>query len=291
MSKSLLGTYLQFLRSPDLNAPPIVLSKAKIITSILRLYSVHLVVLLAVLVVISLVPNVQESNNLLDTVDGMPVWYLPLTAVVVAPVLEETIFRLPLRPSWLNLALPVAIFVPAFSGALPMPGLLILLLIAIALLAIFSKKQSPKSRSLQTFYNRYSRFIFYGIALLFGIIHIGNYDAEVWSFLPILVFPQIVIGLILGFVRLRYGLAWGMLLHAFHNGVLLLPVFLVQILGSEHLQASITEPLDWETLSRSDQIMMGGLSLCLTAGIILVGVTAWKVVREYSYDTNTGTRL
>ena len=281
MAKSLLGTYLHFLRSPNLNDPPTAVSTPTAAKSILRLYSVHLVLLLVVLVFVSLVPNAQESNNLLDSVEGMPVWYLPFAAVIVAPLLEETAFRLPLRPTLFNLLPLIAIIFVAINAFSTLSAPLLPALLVAVLLALFFGLQGSRIRILQSFYNRFALIIFYAVALLFGAVHIGNYDSGVWPFLPILVLPQVIIGLLLGFVRLRYGFVWGILLHAFHNGILLLPVFLIQIFGSEQLQASINESPDLETLSRLDQIIMGAVSIYTMGGVVLGGVFAWKVFREW----------
>jgi len=292
MSKSLLGTYLRFLRSPNLSAPPITIAKHKAVKSILCLYSVHLMALLVLLVIIGQIPAAQDSNNLLDALTDSPVWYLPVMAIIVAPLLEECIFRLPLRAFALNLLLPVSLVISVSLGWVAPGGLGF---VAIALVNVYLGIKGTKLTKLQAFYNKFPHVIFYGIALLFGVIHITNYDFDVWKFLPVLVLPQIVIGLLLGFVRLRYGFVWGFLLHALHNGALLLPVTFVQLFGSKQLQANLTESIDLETLSRADQIVAGAVGLYSVAGILLCAVIAWKVVREWihisNYDTNTGTRL
>lgn len=129
MPKSLLGTYFQFLRSPDLNAPPIPLQNQTAIRPILGLYSVHLLLLLVVLAVIGQIPNAGDSNNILDAIADMPIWYLPVMAVLVAPLQEECIFRLPLRPFAASLALSISLIVLiafAWFAVLPSPLLLVL---------------------------------------------------------------------------------------------------------------------------------------------------------------------
>lgn len=281
MSKSLLGNYLRFLRSPNLNDPPVAVSMPTAAKSILRLYSVHLILLLVVLSLVSLIPNVQDSNNLLDSVEDLPIWYLPFAAVVMAPLLEEVIFRLPLRAFWINLFIPAALISIGAIGAIFNPGFPLLLLLCVVLIAVYTKDTGTRLSALQNFYNKYSRAIFYAIAVLFGAIHIANYDPDVWQFLPLLVLPQVVIGLLLGFVRLRYGLTWAIGLHALHNGCLLLPIFVIQIFGSEKLQESITESPDLQTLSLPDQIITGAVSLYTMGGIVLCGIVAWTVVREW----------
>lgn len=285
MTKSLLGNYLRFLRSPNLNDPPVAVSAPQAAKSILRLYSVHLVAMLIVLSLLSLIPAIQDSNNLLDSAEDLPVWYLPFAAVVMAPLLEESIFRLPLRAFWINLFISAALIALGALGAVSNPSILLLLLACAILVAVYAKDKGSRLNTLQAFYNRFSFIIFYAIAILFGAAHIANYDPEVWKFLPVLVLPQVVIGLLLGFVRLRYGLTWSILLHALHNGCLLLPIFIIQMFGSEKLQESMTQSLDMKALSPSDQLISGAISLYTMGGIVLCGIIAWKVVREWKRQT------
>ncbi|NVK52616.1 MAG: CPBP family intramembrane metalloprotease [Flavobacteriaceae bacterium] len=95
-----------------------------------------------------------------------------LLAVVVAPLIEECIFRAPL--------------------------------------ILF---KNPKTFTI----------VFYSAALLFGYMHIFNYEinTNILLFSPILIAPQIIIGLYLGFIRIRFGLLWSIALHALYNGFLL----------------------------------------------------------------------
>ena len=293
MSRSLLGTYLRFLRSPNLTDPPIAISTFKAAKSILRLYSLHLLLLLVVLALINQIPSAQESNNLLDILEGTSVWYLPMMAVVVAPLLEECLFRLPLRAFAVNLLLPASLIL--FGGtAIEAYGVLstvgwraiasapVVICAIVAFINVYFGLKRTKLSGLQAFYNKYSRIVFYSVALLFGAIHIFNYDANVWLFLPVLVLPQVIIGLLFGFVRLRYGFNWALLLHAFHNGIVLLPVVLVQLFGSEQLQANLTEPPSLDALSQSDLVVTSVTSFYSIVGILLCGVVAWKLIREWS---------
>jgi hypothetical protein len=64
---------------------------------------------------------------------------------------------------------------------------------------------------------------FYVFALLFGFIHITNFEMtqNVILLSPILVAPQILIGGYLGFIRVRFGLIWSIALHASYNSILM----------------------------------------------------------------------
>ena len=68
----------------------------------------------------------------------------------------------------------------------------------------------------------YFRISFYTFAVVFGFLHIINYEItlDIILFSPILIAPQLCIGLYLGFIRIRFGLLWSIALHAAYNGFL-----------------------------------------------------------------------
>lgn len=101
-----------------------------------------------------------------------------LMAAVLAPVLEECIFRAPLY--------------------------------------LFRK------------YTTGFKYIFYFIALGFGFIHITNFEISktILILSPLLVAPQIIAGLILGYIRVRLGLLYSILLHSLFNGLAIIPSLL-----------------------------------------------------------------
>lgn len=108
-------------------------------------------------------------------------WFLFFAAVILAPLIEEFIFRGPM--------------------------------------AFFKGKP-------------YFKFIFYALTLIFGFYHITNFEitSTILLLSPILVAPQISVGAILGFVRVRFGLLWAMAFHAMYNLVLVGPIIILQLL-------------------------------------------------------------
>ena len=63
------------------------------------------------------------------------------------------------------------------------------------------------------------KIAYYVFALLFGLVHITNFEltTAVVLLTPILVAPQVILGLYLGFIRVRFGLAWSVCLHGLYN--------------------------------------------------------------------------
>lgn len=75
------------------------------------------------------------------------------------------------------------------------------------------------------------RPIFYLLTFLFGFIHITNFQmtAHIIWLSPILVAPQICIGFLLGFIRVRLGFLWALALHALYNFVLATPILVTKL--------------------------------------------------------------
>ena len=122
-------------------------------------------------------------------------------AVIIAPFLEEIMFRLVLK------------FRSNFLILWPLQLLI--------LLQVSNKINLLKT--IRNFWNKFYAWIFYLITIAFGLIHILNFKPSINIYLlaPVLVAPQILIGISLGYLRIRFGLIWSILFHAFYNGILL----------------------------------------------------------------------
>lgn len=156
---------------------------------------VLLIGLLSALEALGLLP--LEENMLPEMLDQFPVWQLLLLVVLLVPFLEELIFRAYLRFDR-NLFIQPIIWVISLTG---------------------KEKKARSEAIIRRKWDAYYPTIFYLAAIIFGLVHISNYEmtSEVLWVAPILVLPQIVVGLLLGFLRVRYGLLWGFFLHALHN--------------------------------------------------------------------------
>lgn len=72
------------------------------------------------------------------------------------------------------------------------------------------------------------KYAFYISVLLFGGLHISNFEAlqaQFWA-IPLLVSPQLSAGVFLGYTRTKLGLFWSILLHAAHNFLLVAPALI-----------------------------------------------------------------
>jgi len=116
-----------------------------------------------------------------EALEKYPLYFLFIAAAVLAPILEEIIFRGPL---------------------------------------IFLKD------------SKYFKFFFYASVLIFGFYHMTNFEITTTTLLlsPLLVSPQLSVGTLLGFIRVRFGLLWAIALHAAYNLLLVGPVLILKVL-------------------------------------------------------------
>lgn len=156
---------------------------------------------------------------------------LTLLAVVAAPLAEELLFRLPLKFPLLALAsyfiytllLLILIVTTMIYGMIEIDLWKVgvpLGIVSIWLVLILS----PRAKRLVSWrYHRAFSLIFYWQAILFGLIHMFNYELDQIAMLyvlPLLVVPQFFIGLGLGFLRTKYGILMAIYTHAVYNGIL-----------------------------------------------------------------------
>ena len=166
------------------------------------------------------VENMQHSVD--ELLDNYPKWVFVLLTVVVAPISEELIFRWHLRQP-LAILYVVAILLcggmayayqeqliaywSAVIGVVFIISLIILLLYSIEL-----------KDAITRFYNRFFPLVFYLTVVVFALAHLGNFsDVDRWYVAPVLVLPQAMVALFLGYVRVRNNIFWSIYFHAFHN--------------------------------------------------------------------------
>jgi hypothetical protein len=141
-----------------------------------------------------------ESHKMNDIIKQFPVLFVLITGVILLPAFEELIFRFFLR----------------FNRFNPLK----------TILNIFNKN---KNESMSDFeyskfvWDKYYKIIYYSSAILFGLYHLTNYKITLWIiiFTPILVLSQIVMGLLCGYLRVKFNFLWGMSLHILHNFIFL----------------------------------------------------------------------
>jgi hypothetical protein len=122
---------------------------------------------------------------------------LMLICVISAPALEELLFRLPLRYKY-NYLLQLLAYLIGLTG--------------------FVQKENW-NETVQKYWQKHFVKFFYLLTIAFGFVHMYNFvdHKQLWTWIIVLVFPQLFIGTILGYIRVQFSLPWSMAYHAFHN--------------------------------------------------------------------------
>ncbi|MEZ2414169.1 lysostaphin resistance A-like protein [Muriicola sp. E247] len=70
---------------------------------------------------------------------------------------------------------------------------------------------------------------FYVSCLIFGLVHLGNFEegASLLLWAPLLIAPQTLMGFFLGYLRVKLGLRYAILMHMSHNGILFCLISLI----------------------------------------------------------------
>ena len=148
--------------------------------------------------------------------------------IVVAPVSEELLFRswLSGRPRYL-VAFPIFIvagLVAAMLGvnhtgetATAYVGFAMIVGIVLALiLAVVLWKRPPLN-----WFRSLFPVMFWLSTVAFACIHLANFSEDNWMMLLPLVLPQFILGSLLGYLRVNYGLWTAIALHMIHNGLII----------------------------------------------------------------------
>ncbi|MGB6008131.1 type II CAAX prenyl endopeptidase Rce1 family protein [Castellaniella sp.] len=149
-----------------------------------------------------------------------------LTALIWAPIVEELTFRYALRrPAMLWWFVPLmAAILTQGAGAVSVP------MAAVAVLLALAPLWYPASHRWHTGWAASWRWrrrmsqaypvLFHAAALAFAAVHLYNFRMTSMNLvlLPLLVLPQWVTGLVLGWTRVKRGIGASMALHAMFNG-------------------------------------------------------------------------
>lgn len=157
-----------------------------------------------------------------------------LSLIIFAPIIEESIFRLLLIPKYsyisFSLSLIIILISKSIWGANYGNELYLLALPTFCLAHYIFKDKSFNT-------TKHLKLIVHVSVVLFAFVHISNFiDVELWVYFifPILTAPQILMGYILSFTRLKYGFPFAMLLHVLINFTLSLPLVFKYLFQQPH---------------------------------------------------------
>jgi hypothetical protein len=152
-----------------------------------------------------------------------------LLFVIVAPIIEETAFRLGLKINKKNVAISFGFQLIVFLGLLDIInyslGFRVVLMLATSCIFYFL----INNVFLDLLKKHFNYFFYYNI-LMFGIAHASNYifdSSHQYYFIPVIIFFPLAMGAYLSYSRLRYRFSIALSFHVLHNLVSVLITLLI----------------------------------------------------------------
>ncbi len=149
--------------------------------------------------------------------------------VLIAPVTEELALRLFLIPKKINVIISLSVLFFLISNMVlnlfSQPNIIYRLVLAVLCIGASFVTWKRFVEFIDSNYNRFFHFS----ALLFGFVHLFNYDSvnDIWYYAPLIVLPHIVFGYFAGFIRLKMGFKYSVAFHIFNNSIVALMLLLV----------------------------------------------------------------
>jgi hypothetical protein len=132
--------------------------------------------------------------------------FMILKITLFLPIIEELIFRLPLRISKSNLAISLSLILFGCLTRLNFYLAISMSIVLFTIIILSIKNESIILIKLNSFTTKYFLQIFYFQAILFGLLHLTNYrlDIQYFYLFPFFIISYILTGCFLGYLRIRY---------------------------------------------------------------------------------------
>jgi hypothetical protein len=233
-----LSNLFRYILQPKAVKKPLQISCGSRIEIVLQYLTANLVVQLilggAITYVLFLIDSrlgTTTTNELASFVQSSSYWELLLIGGILLPLTEEIGFRLPLHFHPVSLGISIVYILmllhsvfssqnSSFFGSNNLIMMGIFILIGSSCTILFFWKRT----SIETVWHTHFRWIYYGFAILFGFMHISNLSSSsLWIYFlsPLIILPQFISGLVMGYIRLQFGFLWGFAFHAIWNSALL----------------------------------------------------------------------
>lgn len=308
-SRGILEDFFRYLRHPVYGIPEVKTGVFTKFIQIFKLWSFVIVVVFFIGIISSAIIKylgMEEAGNaVVDLFLEEPLPVFLFLAVVWAPVTEEFTFRLGLKYSPYRLSFAAAflfalvliaaadvvwgsvssVLPGAVAEAAEGKGLYLyatfIVLVGLLLGRLF-KKNLDEGR-IRSFYARHFIKLFYISAFAFASLHFFNFYGEegLWILLPMLILPQMVFGLLLGYIRMRYSMTWAVVGHCLHNSIISLPLIFISLFPDPSRVLSEREMVDPAELPPETAELLSLVSLLFLAVFLLMIFSFFSVVLEY----------
>lgn len=264
-AENILYSFFSYCLKPNYN---IKFSEKKIKGRLFDIFSLLSLLIVASFILgffISAVMNLigydMGQNSVVKLFEEAPALFAAFMAMIWAPLVEETTFRLGLRfsPWKLSISLSFVILTIFFVviDYLPLVGepvktfldkssLAMIIFCAVIIIVFFIMVfkfliiKVLGEKKIVKYYQHNFHIIFYFVAFLFGAIHLLNFNnfGKFWYVSFLLFLPQLSASFVLGFVRMRYGFSWSILTHFLYNSFFALPFLVISQLPQELLNGN-----------------------------------------------------
>ncbi|TFD96825.1 hypothetical protein E2605_08380 [Dysgonomonas capnocytophagoides] len=145
---------------------------------------------------------------------------------IIGPIIEELIFRLPLRykPQYIIISLSLFLFLIGRKLiGIEIVSVIVFINIGVLYYFFYIKKSLNLNSKFNNFWAEHFSFVFYFYTLSFGLLHISSYTNMIWVhyiLAPFIVSVQLVMGAFVGYIRVRYntGVFIAITIHILLNG-------------------------------------------------------------------------
>jgi Type II CAAX prenyl endopeptidase Rce1-like len=198
--------FISFLKNPNF------VNQIKIgsISSFLKLVWSSLFIILLISIIISLIISAPLSYfKLLPSLKDVSLGPSSILKIsLFVPVVEELIFRLPLRANKITVASSLGLLLFLIFKNINFYLAVSLLILLIGYLLLKIKSGSASINLVDSSLSKYFFWVFYFQAVIFGILHLTNFNLNFKYFylFPFFIITYILTGCIWGYIRVKYTL-------------------------------------------------------------------------------------
>lgn len=224
-TQELLKDFLVFLKKP--HTTPLILSNKQRFVQTIRLWSCLFIFIIFGGVILDSLIDVPMHDRFQEVMDQIGLWGFIGFAVLLGPLLEEITFRLAMRFQLRYIligAIALTLYIVQATSSLiekfASDGLYYLYSFAAIGLVTFIAMCIKYKKSMASGWVTYFPLIFYVLSFAFAMIHIFNFEEfplRVILLAPIITLPQFILGLGMGYLRMRFGFWYGCLFHVLNN--------------------------------------------------------------------------
>jgi len=207
----------------------------------IKLYLVVFLIEMLLFIPISIILGMDQIPHAMEEIlNSQSIWAIAGLAVFVAPLLEELMFRYHLRYANFTYLFLFIVFIalvgvgvdfynPSLLGsfdALQLQSIIQtnviwvapVITIIIGLIIFLHINERGKENLV---IKKIFPFVFYLTVFIFALLHISNFTLEkgMWYTAPLMVLPQFILGLYLGYIRVRNNIGYSIFIHAFNNAI------------------------------------------------------------------------